>query len=156
MSSTRIRKYIYHTYCSPEENQERYIPLPLFMIHHINNWKGPLLLLLPPSVTVGIIPIILLEILTDLVISLSSFNHTHIQIRNDKALLSPHLGNRTRDRKRDLRQTEEILRRAGSIGEDNSTGVLEAAGCDGCFEEESFTIGIVCAGFGRCVVGCPW
>ena len=111
---------------------------------------------LPPSVTVGIIPIILLEILTDLVIPLSSFYHTHIQIRNDKALLSPHLGNRTGDRKRNLRQTEEILRRAGGIGEDNSAGVLEAAGCDGCFEEEGFAVWVVCAGFGRCVVRCPW
>lgn len=98
--------------------------------------------------TVGIIPIILLEILTDLIIPLSSFNNPHIHIRNDEPLLSPHFGNRTRDRKRDLGQTEEILRRAGSIGKDYTTGILKAAGCDGCFEEEGFAVWVVRAGFG--------
>lgn len=106
--------------------------------------------------SVSVMPILLLQILANLIVPLRSLDNRHIQISNNKALLSTHLRDGPGNWKCDLRQTEEILRRPGSIDEDNTTGILKAAGCDGRFEEESFAVWVVCASLGRGIVGSPW
>jgi hypothetical protein len=100
-------------------------------------------------------PILLFQILTNLIVPLSSLNDPHVQISNNKSLLGSHLRDGSRNRKCDLRQTEEILRRAGSISEDNTTGILKAAGCNGCFKEKGLAVWVVRASLGRGVVGSP-
>ena len=111
---------------------------------------------LPPSMAVSVMPIIFLQILADLIVPLGSLNDRHIQVSNDKALLGTHLRDRPRNRKCDLGETEEILRRPGSIDKDDTTGIFKAAGCDGGFKEKSLAVWVICASLGGGIVGSPW
>lgn len=105
------------------------------------------LCLLSPSMAINIVPILLLQILSHLVIPFRSINDSHIQISDHESILSPHLSNRSHKRKCNLRQAQKILRRSGSVDEDNTTGILKAAGCNGRLKEQAFTIWVIFAGF---------
>lgn len=105
---------------------------------------------------INIVPILLLQVLSHLVIPLRSFNNPHVHISNDESLLSSHLSNWPHKRECNLRQAQEILRRPSSIGEDNTTSILKAAGCNRRLEEQGFRIRVIRTGFGGSIVGSPW
>jgi hypothetical protein len=111
---------------------------------------------LSPSMPINIVPIVLLQVLSHLVIPFRSLNDPHIQISYHESILSPHLSNLSHNRECNLRQAQEILRRSGSVDENNTTGILKAAGCNGRLEEQTFAIWVICAGFGGGIMGGPW
>lgn len=78
---------------------------------------------------INIMPILPPQILPHLIILLRNLQQPQIHLHDPKPLLIPHLRNRSNNRKRHLRQPEELLGRTGRIDEDDAAGIFEAAGC---------------------------